>query len=191
MLRGADYRVKENDIIYVICRLNRQWTGFTTRIDGSMRKTWELLLLTSSSVATHHTWRSRIYSCLLDTSLMKWTSTCCPRSRTSFASSCLPGLWRTNRNDFFFWTSTKKSILCNRTYIAKFIQYVLQLFTEQYIFSFFSKVMQRAMKDMISHNYDRFAKVGSSSAFSGFMAREWQSLISKPEIKYIIHCFKT
>ncbi|KAK6269329.1 hypothetical protein J4Q44_G00393550, partial [Coregonus suidteri] len=27
------------------------------------------------------------------------------------------------------------------------------------------------MKDMISHNYDRFSKVGSSSAFSGFMAR--------------------
>lgn len=35
-----------------------------------------------------------------------------------------------------------------------------------------SKTLQRAMKDMISHNYDRFAKVGSSSAFSGFMARE-------------------
>lgn len=34
-----------------------------------------------------------------------------------------------------------------------------------------SKVMQKAMKDMISHNYDRFAKVGSSSAFSGFMAQ--------------------
>ncbi|XP_028256698.1 microsomal triglyceride transfer protein large subunit [Parambassis ranga] len=34
-----------------------------------------------------------------------------------------------------------------------------------------SKVVQQAMKDMISHNYDRFAKVGSSSAFSGFMAR--------------------
>uniref|UniRef100_A0A672G3T4 Microsomal triglyceride transfer protein-like n=1 Tax=Salarias fasciatus TaxID=181472 RepID=A0A672G3T4_SALFA len=34
-----------------------------------------------------------------------------------------------------------------------------------------SKVMQQAMKDMISHNYDRFAKVGSSSAFSGFMAQ--------------------
>uniref|UniRef100_A0A8C6NIH1 Microsomal triglyceride transfer protein n=3 Tax=Nothobranchius TaxID=28779 RepID=A0A8C6NIH1_NOTFU len=34
-----------------------------------------------------------------------------------------------------------------------------------------SKVIQQAMKDMISHNYNRFAKVGSSSAFSGFMAR--------------------
>uniref|UniRef100_A0A8C6KEH8 Microsomal triglyceride transfer protein n=1 Tax=Nothobranchius furzeri TaxID=105023 RepID=A0A8C6KEH8_NOTFU len=33
------------------------------------------------------------------------------------------------------------------------------------------KVIQQAMKDMISHNYNRFAKVGSSSAFSGFMAR--------------------
>ncbi|XP_070840770.1 microsomal triglyceride transfer protein large subunit [Chaetodon trifascialis] len=34
-----------------------------------------------------------------------------------------------------------------------------------------SKIIQQAMKDMISHNYDRFAKVGSSSAFSGFMAQ--------------------
>uniref|UniRef100_A0A3Q4AW76 Vitellogenin domain-containing protein n=1 Tax=Mola mola TaxID=94237 RepID=A0A3Q4AW76_MOLML len=34
-----------------------------------------------------------------------------------------------------------------------------------------SKIIQRTMKDMISHNYDRFAKVGSSSAFSGFMAQ--------------------
>ncbi|XP_023136128.1 microsomal triglyceride transfer protein large subunit [Amphiprion ocellaris] len=34
-----------------------------------------------------------------------------------------------------------------------------------------SKVLRQAMKDMISHNYDRFAKVGSSSAYSGFMAQ--------------------
>ncbi|KAG7225848.1 hypothetical protein INR49_014369 [Caranx melampygus] len=34
-----------------------------------------------------------------------------------------------------------------------------------------SKVIHKAMKDMISHNYNRFAKVGSSSAFSGFMAQ--------------------
>lgn len=34
-----------------------------------------------------------------------------------------------------------------------------------------SKMLQKAMKDMISHNYDRFAKIGSSSAFSGFMAQ--------------------
>ncbi|CAN9510369.1 unnamed protein product [Ophioblennius macclurei] len=34
-----------------------------------------------------------------------------------------------------------------------------------------SKVMRQAMKDMNSHNYDRFAKVGSSSAYSGFMAQ--------------------
>lgn len=40
------------------------------------------------------------------------------------------------------------------------------------IIFFNSKVIQKAMKDMISHNYDRFSKVGSSSAFSGFMARE-------------------
>lgn len=26
------------------------------------------------------------------------------------------------------------------------------------------------MKDMVSHNYNRFAKVGSSSSYSGFMA---------------------
>ena len=38
---------------------------------------------------------------------------------------------------------------------------------------FFSKVVRQAMKDMNSHNYNRFAKVGSSSAYSGFMAREW------------------
>ncbi|KAG9342399.1 hypothetical protein JZ751_016401 [Albula glossodonta] len=34
-----------------------------------------------------------------------------------------------------------------------------------------SVMVRRVMNDMISHNYDRFAKVGSSSAFSGFMAR--------------------
>uniref|UniRef100_A0A3P8QGI3 Vitellogenin domain-containing protein n=1 Tax=Astatotilapia calliptera TaxID=8154 RepID=A0A3P8QGI3_ASTCA len=34
-----------------------------------------------------------------------------------------------------------------------------------------SKVLGQAMKDMISCNYNRFAKVGSSSAFSGFMAQ--------------------
>lgn len=39
-------------------------------------------------------------------------------------------------------------------------------------FSICSKTLEKAMRDMISHNYDRFAKVGSSSAFSGFMARE-------------------
>uniref|UniRef100_A0A672Y4W7 Vitellogenin domain-containing protein n=1 Tax=Sphaeramia orbicularis TaxID=375764 RepID=A0A672Y4W7_9TELE len=34
-----------------------------------------------------------------------------------------------------------------------------------------SKVIQQAMRDMVSYNYDRFSKVGSSSAFSGFMAQ--------------------
>ncbi|XP_042341864.1 microsomal triglyceride transfer protein large subunit [Plectropomus leopardus] len=34
-----------------------------------------------------------------------------------------------------------------------------------------SKVLRHAMKDMVSHNYDRFSKVGSSSAYSGFMAQ--------------------
>ncbi|KAG5849519.1 hypothetical protein ANANG_G00111560 [Anguilla anguilla] len=34
-----------------------------------------------------------------------------------------------------------------------------------------SAMVRRVMKDMISHNYDRFSKVGSSSAYSGFMAR--------------------
>ncbi|KAJ8271292.1 hypothetical protein COCON_G00101510 [Conger conger] len=34
-----------------------------------------------------------------------------------------------------------------------------------------STMVRRVMKDMISHNYDRFSKVGSSSAYSGFMAR--------------------
>nr|XP_020457815.1 microsomal triglyceride transfer protein large subunit isoform X1 [Monopterus albus] len=34
-----------------------------------------------------------------------------------------------------------------------------------------SKIIQRALKDMNTHNYDRFAKTGSSSAFSGFMAQ--------------------
>ncbi|CAG5928521.1 unnamed protein product [Menidia menidia] len=34
-----------------------------------------------------------------------------------------------------------------------------------------SKVIQQAMRDTISHNYDRFSKVGSSSAYSGFMAK--------------------
>ncbi|KAM4751426.1 LOW QUALITY PROTEIN: microsomal triglyceride transfer protein large subunit [Anableps anableps] len=34
-----------------------------------------------------------------------------------------------------------------------------------------SKIIQQALEDMVSHNYDRFAKVGSSSAFSGFMAQ--------------------
>ncbi|KAM9818503.1 microsomal triglyceride transfer protein large subunit [Syngnathus typhle] len=34
-----------------------------------------------------------------------------------------------------------------------------------------SNVLREVMRDMISHNYDRFSKVGSSSAFSGFMAQ--------------------
>uniref|UniRef100_A0A671WZR1 Microsomal triglyceride transfer protein n=1 Tax=Sparus aurata TaxID=8175 RepID=A0A671WZR1_SPAAU len=34
-----------------------------------------------------------------------------------------------------------------------------------------SKVIQKAMKDMNSANYNRFSKVGSSSAYSGFMAQ--------------------
>lgn len=33
------------------------------------------------------------------------------------------------------------------------------------------KTIKEAMKDVIVNNYDRFAKVGSSSSFSGFMAR--------------------
>uniref|UniRef100_A0A672JWC0 Microsomal triglyceride transfer protein large subunit-like n=1 Tax=Sinocyclocheilus grahami TaxID=75366 RepID=A0A672JWC0_SINGR len=33
------------------------------------------------------------------------------------------------------------------------------------------KLVRQVMKDMASHNYDRFSKTGSSSAFSGFMAR--------------------
>lgn len=43
-------------------------------------------------------------------------------------------------------------------------------------FVFLSKVIEEAMSDMNSHNYDRFSKVGSSSAFSGFMARKLQRL---------------
>ncbi|KAL2098111.1 hypothetical protein ACEWY4_007318 [Coilia grayii] len=34
-----------------------------------------------------------------------------------------------------------------------------------------SKIVRQVMKDMISHNYDRFAKTGSSSSYSGYMAR--------------------
>ncbi|XP_016890763.1 microsomal triglyceride transfer protein large subunit [Cynoglossus semilaevis] len=34
-----------------------------------------------------------------------------------------------------------------------------------------SKVIRHVMEDMNSHNYNRFAKVGSSSSFSGFMAQ--------------------
>ncbi|KAG5285686.1 hypothetical protein AALO_G00006240 [Alosa alosa] len=34
-----------------------------------------------------------------------------------------------------------------------------------------SKIVRQVMKDMISHNYDRFAKVGSSSSYSGYMAK--------------------
>ncbi|XP_030644216.1 microsomal triglyceride transfer protein large subunit isoform X2 [Chanos chanos] len=35
-----------------------------------------------------------------------------------------------------------------------------------------SKIVRQVMKDMISHNYDRFSKVGSSSSYSGYMARD-------------------
>lgn len=34
-----------------------------------------------------------------------------------------------------------------------------------------SEMVRKVIKDMVSHNYDRFSKTGSSSAFSGFMAR--------------------
>lgn len=33
-------------------------------------------------------------------------------------------------------------------------------------------MVRQIMNDMISHNYDRFSKSGSSSAYSGFMARK-------------------
>ncbi|RXN00626.1 Microsomal triglyceride transfer protein large subunit [Acipenser ruthenus] len=35
-----------------------------------------------------------------------------------------------------------------------------------------SKVVRQVMRDMITHNYDRFSKVGSSSAFSGYITRD-------------------
>ncbi|XP_063075559.1 microsomal triglyceride transfer protein large subunit [Engraulis encrasicolus] len=34
-----------------------------------------------------------------------------------------------------------------------------------------SNIVRQVMKDMISHNYDRFAKTGSSSSYSGYMAK--------------------
>ncbi|XP_072857985.2 microsomal triglyceride transfer protein large subunit isoform X1 [Pogona vitticeps] len=34
-----------------------------------------------------------------------------------------------------------------------------------------SKMIRRALKDMLIHNYDRFSKMGSSSAFSGYLTR--------------------
>ncbi|XP_042324495.1 microsomal triglyceride transfer protein large subunit isoform X2 [Sceloporus undulatus] len=34
-----------------------------------------------------------------------------------------------------------------------------------------SKMIRRALKDMVIHNYDRFSKMGSSSAFSGYLTR--------------------
>ncbi|KAK1792471.1 hypothetical protein P4O66_012405 [Electrophorus voltai] len=34
-----------------------------------------------------------------------------------------------------------------------------------------SKLVRRVLKDMVVHNYDRFSKVGSSSAYSGYMTR--------------------
>ncbi|XP_023685296.2 microsomal triglyceride transfer protein large subunit [Paramormyrops kingsleyae] len=35
-----------------------------------------------------------------------------------------------------------------------------------------SKVIKKVLKDMNTHNYDRFSKLGSSSAFSGYMTKE-------------------
>ncbi|KAM6439967.1 microsomal triglyceride transfer protein large subunit [Liasis olivaceus] len=34
-----------------------------------------------------------------------------------------------------------------------------------------SKMIRKALKDMLIHNYDRFSKMGSSSAFSGYLTR--------------------
>ncbi|MBN3299983.1 MTP protein, partial [Amia calva] len=34
-----------------------------------------------------------------------------------------------------------------------------------------SKVVRSALRNMVAHNYDRFSKIGSSSSFSGYMAR--------------------
>lgn len=154
----------------LVRRWSAQLAEFTTRINGSTRKTWELPLPTSSSAATRHTWRSRICFCLSETCLMKWTSTCSPRSRTSSASRCQPGVllaiqWSNSKK-----TQTKTIILFNRQYLID--AHCRHSWYNIYLFYFFSKVLQQAMKDMVSHNYDRFAKVGSSSAFSGFMARK-------------------
>lgn len=105
-----------NHNIYLLCRLNGQWTGSTTRIEGYMRRTWELRPLTSSSVAIRLTWRSRICCCPSDSCLTKWTSTCCQRSRTFSTSSSLPGL--SNSWNFLSWALTQKRKRCINSVIT-------------------------------------------------------------------------
>ena len=34
-----------------------------------------------------------------------------------------------------------------------------------------SKMVRRVLKEMVAHNYDRFAKIGSSSAYTGYIER--------------------
>lgn len=35
----------------------------------------------------------------------------------------------------------------------------------------YSKMVRRVLKDMLAHNYDRFSKSGSSSAYTGYITR--------------------
>lgn len=73
---------------------------------------------------------------------------------------------RHSKNKTYFFLQ-KKRIYADTYYTYTLYKQPYKLFS-----SFFSKVVRQAMKDMISHNYERFAKIGSSSSFSGFMARK-------------------
>lgn len=40
-----------------------------------------------------------------------------------------------------------------------------------FVLKYYSKTVRQVLKDMRAHNYDRFSKMGSSSAYSGYITR--------------------
>lgn len=81
------------------------------------------------------------------------------------------GKWKSefpSRKDAFldFMFLKKSSTLLELSY--HFCVYVLVcLFVSKY----YSKTVRKVLKDMRAHNYERFSKPGSSSAYSGYITR--------------------
>lgn len=40
-----------------------------------------------------------------------------------------------------------------------------------FVLKYYSKIVRQVLKDMRAHNYERFSKPGSSSAYSGYITR--------------------
>lgn len=74
------------------------------------------------------------------------------------------------------WSSVRKfRPLCfpPRTWVFSKSDLEISHYNEGAAFPFMccSKMIRRVLKEMVAHNYDRFAKSGSSSAYTGYIGR--------------------